>query len=304
MGHGHSHGHSPASASGRYTRALAISCAVLAVFTVLEVIVGLVTGSLALLSDAGHMLTDVLGVGMALATVLIVNRRTPNRRHTFGLYRAEVLAALANAGLLVGVAVFVIVEAIGRLTDPPLVNGLPVLLTAAAGLAANIVAFLALRTGSKESLNVRGAYLEVLSDTVGSVGVLIGGALTLAFGWRWVDPVVAIGVGLFILPRTVKLGLQALRILVQATPGHLDPDEVTTALTSLDGVIEAHDVHLWTLTSGMEVASAHVTCDTDADPVAVLAAAQEILDERFGLEHATVQVEPADTGMRCRTPDW
>jgi cobalt-zinc-cadmium efflux system protein len=128
--------------------------------------------------------------------------------------------------------------------------------------------------------------------------------LTLAFGWRWVDPVVAIGVGVFILPRTVKLGLQALRILVQATPGHLDPDEVTTALTSLDGVVEAHDVHLWTLTSGMEVASAHVTCCADADPVAVLADAQEMLDERFGLAHATVQVEPADAGLRCRTPDW
>jgi len=304
VGHGHGHGHAPASASGRHTRALAISCGVLAAFTVLEVVVGLITGSLALLSDAGHMLTDVLGVGMALATVLIVNRRTPNRRHTFGLYRAEVLAALANAGLLVGVAVFVIVEAIRRLADPPLVNGLPVMLTAAAGLGANIVAFLALRAGSQESLNVRGAYLEVLSDTVGSVGVLVGGALTLAFGWRWVDPVVAIGVGLFILPRTVKLGLQALRILVQSTPGHLDPDEVTTALTSLDGVLEAHDVHLWTLTSGMEVASAHVISDTDADPVEVLAAAQELLAERFGLEHATVQVEPADAAMRCRTPDW
>lgn len=308
MGHGHGHGHglshAPASASGRHIRPLAISCAVLAVFTVLEVTVGLITGSLALLSDAGHMLTDVLGVAMALGTVLIVHHRTPNRRHTFGLYRAEVLAALANAGLLVGVAIFVIAEAVQRLANPPLVSGLPVLLTAAAGLAANLVAFLALRAGSKESLNVRGAYLEVLSDTVGSVGVLIGGALTLAFGWRWVDPVVAIGVGVFILPRTVKLGLQALRILVQATPGHLDPDEVSTALTALDGVVEAHDVHLWTLTSGMEVASAHLTCDSNADPVAVLAAAQQMLDERFGLEHATVQVEPVDAAMRCRTPDW
>lgn len=296
------HTHGVSSSSDR--RLLWTALLLLGAFMAGEVVVAFAAESLALLSDAGHMLTDVLGVAMALGTVLIVHHRTPNRRHTFGLYRAEVLAALANAGLLVGVAIFVIAEAVQRLANPPLVSGLPVLLTAAAGLAANLVAFLALRAGSKESLNVRGAYLEVLSDTVGSVGVLIGGALTLAFGWRWVDPVVAIGVGVFILPRTVKLGLQALRILVQATPGHLDPDEVTTALTALDGVLEAHDVHLWTLTSGMEVASAHLTCDSNADPVAVLAAAQQMLDERFGLEHATVQVEPVDAAMRCRTPDW
>ncbi len=306
LGHGHSHGHAQGatSASGRYTGALALSFVVLAAFAALEVTVGLMTGSLALLSDAGHMVTDVLGVGMALATVLLVHRRTPSRRHTFGLYRAEVLAALANAVLLLGVSGFVIVEAVSRLSDPPAVAGLPVLLTATAGLAANVVAFLALRDGARESLNVRGAYLEVLSDTVGSIGVLIGGALMLAFGWFWVDPVVAIGVGLFILPRTVKLGLQALRILVQSTPGHLDPDEVTAALTALDGVSEAHDVHLWTLTSGMEVASAHLTTEPGADPVTVLAQAQELLDERFGLAHATVQVESADAGTRCRTPRW
>jgi cobalt-zinc-cadmium efflux system protein len=305
-GHGHAHGHglTATSASGRYWRPLALSFAVLTGFAVLEIVIGLVTGSLALLSDAAHMVTDVVGVGMALATVLLVNRRTPSARHTFGLYRAEVLAALANAVLLIGVAVFVLVEAVHRLADPPLVPGLPVLVTASAGLVANMVAFLALRAGSKESLNVRGAYLEVLSDTVGSIGVIAGGALTLAFGWRWVDPVVAVGVGLFILPRTVRLGLQALRILVQSTPGHLDPVKVSEALTSLDGVREAHDVHLWTLTSGMEVASAHLTAAKDADPTAVLNRAQALLAERFGLEHVTVQVELAGTGARCHTPHW
>jgi cobalt-zinc-cadmium efflux system protein len=303
MGHGHGHGHAT-SASGRYVRPLALSCGVLALFAVLEIVVGLVTGSLALLSDAAHMVTDVLGVGMALATVLLVNRRKTNTRHTFGLYRAEVLAALANAVLLLGVAGYVLVEAVRRLTDPPVVAGLPVLLTAGAGLAANLVSFAALRVGAKESLNVRGAYLEVLSDTVGSLGVILGGALTLAFGWRWVDPVVAIGVGLFIVPRTAKLGLQALRILVQSTPGHLDPVVVTEALTSLDGVREAHDVHLWTLTSGMEVASAHLIAVPGAEPAAVLNRAQALLAERFGLEHVTVQVEQADSGARCHIPRW
>ncbi|HEY2206518.1 MAG TPA: cation diffusion facilitator family transporter [Pseudonocardia sp.] len=303
-GHGHSHGLGATSASGRYQRPLALSFVVLAGFAVLEVVVGLLSSSLALLSDAAHMVTDVIGVGMALATVVLVNRRQSNARHTFGLYRAEVLAALANAVLLIGVAVFVMVEAVLRLVEPREVAGLPVLLTAAAGLVANLVSFVALRAGAKESLNVRGAYLEVLSDTVGSIGVIIGGALMIAFGWQWVDPVVAVGIGLFILPRTVKLGLQALRILVQSTPGHLDPAQVTESLTGLGGVREAHDLHLWTLTSGMEVASVHLTAAPDADPTDVLNRAQALLAERCGLEHVTVQVEPAGSGARCRTPHW
>jgi cobalt-zinc-cadmium efflux system protein len=281
-----------------------VSCSLLAGFAVLEVIVGLSVGSLALLSDAAHMVTDVLGVGMALATVLLVNKHTASARHTYGLYRAEVLAALANAVLLIGVALFVLVEAVHRLASPPPVSGLPVVLTAGAGLAANLVSFFALRAGAQESLNVRGAYLEVISDTIGSAGVIVGGALMLAFGWHWVDPIVAVAVGLFILPRTVKLGLQALRILVQSTPGHLDPAQVSSALTAIDGVREAHDVHLWTLTSGMEVASAHLTAAPDTDPTVVLNRAQAVLAERFGLEHVTVQVELAGSGARCRVPHW
>ncbi|MBV9312395.1 MAG: cation transporter [Pseudonocardia sp.] len=301
---GHEHGHHAASASGRHLRALALSFGLIAAFTAVEVVVGLAVGSLALLSDAGHMLTDVFGVGLALVTVLWVHRRTPSPRHTFGLYRAEVLAALANAVLLVGVAGFIVAEAVRRLADPPTVAGLPVLLTAGAGLIANLVAFLVLRAGSQESLNIRAACTEVISDTVGSAGVLLGGALTLVFGWRWVDPVVAIGVGLFILPRTIRLGAQALRILIQSTPGHLDPDEVSIALTQLDGVADAHDVHLWTLTSGMEVASVHLTAEPNTDPVTVLNLAQTLLADRFGLEHATVQVEPVNSGARCRVPHW
>jgi cobalt-zinc-cadmium efflux system protein len=314
VGHGHSHGHAAGpnpdvgavelSGAGRHLRPLALSFAVLATFAVVEVSVGVLTSSLALISDAAHMVTDVACVGMSLATALLVNRRTPSARHTFGLYRAEVLTALANAVLMLGVAAFVLVEAVRRIGALPEVAGLPVLLTAAGGLVANAVSFVALRAGARESLNVRSAYLEVLSDTVGSVGVLVGGALMLAFGWRWVDPVVAVGIGLFIVPRTVKLGLQALRILVQSTPSHLDPVQVSEALAALDGVREAHDVHLWTLTSGMEVASAHLISASDADPSKVLASAQTLLSDRFGLDHVTVQVEPAGSGTRCRVPRW
>lgn len=307
MGHGHGHvaGGSASSASGRYVRPLGIAFVVLAVFAALEVVVGLATGSLALLSDAGHMVTDVIGVGMALATVLLARRSGASSRNTFGLYRCEVLAALANAVLLLGVAGFVLVEAVHRLSDPPTVAGLPILLTATAGLVANVAAFLLLRAGSRESLNLRGAYLEVLADTVASAGVIVAGAATLLFGWRWVDPAVAIAIGLFILPRTLRLGHQALRILIQGAPGHIDTEEVSAALTAIPGVQEAHDVHLWTLTSGMDVVSAHLTADPDTDPAAVLSRAQLLLAERFGLDHATVQVETAGlTRSGCRAPTW
>jgi cobalt-zinc-cadmium efflux system protein len=277
---------------------LGLALAVLAAFLAVEVTVGLLTGSLALLSDAGHMATDVLGLAMALGAALLARR--PSARHTYGLYRAEVLAALANAVLLLGVAAFVLVEGVRRLTDPPVVAGLPVLVTAAAGLVANVVAFLILRDAAATSINVRGAYLEVLADTVGSIGVLVSGALTLAFGWRWVDPIVAIGIGLFIVPRTIRLARTAIGILAEGAPPHLDLDEIRAALCSLPAVREAHDVHVWTLTSGMDVASVHLATNPRADAAAVLSDAQDLLHDRFGLDHVTIQVEPA-LGVECRT---
>jgi cobalt-zinc-cadmium efflux system protein len=291
MSSGHDHG-------GRSTHAgsLAWALGVLVIFAGVEITVALSSSSLSLLSDAGHIVTDIIGLTLALAAVLVARRSSP--RHSFGLYRAEVLAALANAALLVGVAVFVVVEAVRRLSDPPEVAGLPVLLTAAGALGANLTAFLILRRDGKENINVRAAYLEVMADAVGSVGVLVGGALMLGFGWRWVDPVVAIAVGVFILPRTVRLARQALRILVQGVPAHLDTGLVGEALAELPGVQSAHDVHLWTLTSGMDIASAHVTITCDTDPVSTLTGAQRVLRERFGLDHVTVQVEPECTDCR------
>ncbi|HXV92378.1 MAG TPA: cation diffusion facilitator family transporter [Pseudonocardia sp.] len=307
MGAGHGHGTGPAgaaSASGRHTRRLWISLAILLVFLALEVTVGLATGSLALLSDAGHMLTDVLGVGMALAAITAARRGATSDRRTFGLYRAEVLAALANAVLLFGVAGWVVVEAVRRFADPPEVPGLPLMLTAAAGLAANLVVFALLRPAARESLNVRGAYLEVLADTLGSVGVLVAGAVTLLFGWRYADPVVAIGIGLFVLPRTWVLARQAVRILVQAAPAHVDVARVRAELGALAGVTEVHDVHVWTLTSGMEVGSAHLCVGHDSDPAAVLTAAREMLTDRHGLAHFTVQVEPPGARTGCAELRW
>jgi cobalt-zinc-cadmium efflux system protein len=307
MGAGHGHGvdtATAASASGRHVRRLAISLGVLAAFLVLEVVVGLATSSLALLSDAGHMFTDVLGVGMALAAITAARNAQRSDRRTFGLYRAEVLAALANAVLLFAVAAWVLVEAVQRFADPPAVPGLPLMFTAAAGLLANLVVFAMLRQGAKESLNVRGAYLEVLADTVGSVGVLVAGAVTLLFGWRYADPLVAIGIGLFVLPRTWSLGRQAVRILVQAAPAHVDVAAVRAELAALEGVCDVHDVHVWTLTSGMEVGSAHLTVDAACDPAVVLSAAQDLLTERHQLAHFTVQVEPPGTRTGCAELSW
>jgi cobalt-zinc-cadmium efflux system protein len=309
MGAGHGHGHGidaadAGSASGRHVRRLAISLGVLAAFLVLEVVVGLATSSLALLSDAGHMFTDVLGVGMALAAITAARASRRNDRRTFGLYRAEVLAALANAVLLFAVAGWVIVEAVRRFTEPPEVPGLPLLITAAAGLGANLVVFAMLRQGAKESLNVRGAYLEVLADTLGSVGVMVAGAVTLLFGWRYADPIVAIGIGLFVLPRTWSLGRQAVRILVQAAPAHVDVAAVRDGLGALEGVQDVHDVHVWTLTSGMEVGSAHLTVDAACNPGTVLTAAQKYLTEHHDLDHFTVQVEPPGTHTGCAELTW
>ena len=304
VGHGHGHTAEPGSASGRHARVLGISLVVLLAFLVLEVVVGLATGSLALLSDAGHMFTDVLGVGMALAAITAARRASSDGNRTFGLYRAEVLAALANAVLLFAVAGWVVVEAVRRIGDPPEVPGLALMLTAAAGLAANLVVFALLRRGAKESLNIRGAYLEVLADTLGSVGVLLAGAVTLAFGWRWADPVVAVAIGLFVLPRTWSLGRQAVRILVQAAPAHVDVAQVRAGLAALDGVRDVHDVHVWTLTSGMEVGSAHLEVDAECDPAWVLSAARDLLAGEHGLPHFTVQVEPPGARTGCSELSW
>ncbi len=220
------------------------------------------------------------------------------------MYRAEVLAALANAVLLFGVAGYVVYEAVGRLTDPPEVPGLPVLLVAALGLVANVIAFLLLRRGAEESLNVRGAYLEVLADLVGSIGVLVSGALTLTTGWRYADPIIGVAIGVFVLPRTFVLARRALRILFQHAPHGIDVAALNSDLHGLPGVEDVHDLHVWTLTSGMEVASAHLTVDAGTDPAEVLTSAQQLLSSRYAIEHATLQVEPKESAQRCAQLRW
>lgn len=292
------------SASGRHVGRLAAAFVVTAVFMVVELATGFATGSLALLSDGAHMVTDVLGVGLALAAILAARRAGKRPGRTFGLYRAEVLAALANAVLLFGVAGYVLYEAVTRFASPPSVPGLPVVVVSLLGLAANVVAFLLLREGQSESLNLRGAYLEVVADMVGSIGVLVSGLITLVFGWRYADPVIGVAIGLFVLPRTWTLARRSLRILFQHAPERVDVAELTGALGRLPGVGEVHDVHVWTLTSGMEVASAHLTVGPDCDQSAILAAARALLAESYQLSHATLQVESGPAAVSCRELHW
>ena len=290
-GHG-DHNHVSIRSGERHKSRLFIAFAILAVFMVVEVVAGLVTNSLALISDAGHMLTDVIGLGMALAAIQLASRGTERRHRTFGLYRLEILAALANAVLLFGVAIYVLVEAVRRLGDAPDVMNVPMLVVAVAGLAANVVAFFLLRAGSKESINVEGAYLEVLADLVGSVGVIAGAIVIGATGWEWVDPIVGVAIGVWILPRTWRLGGRALRILVQAAPPGMDLDAVEFELAAIVGVVDVHDLHVWTLTSEMEVASAHLMVTGAADGHSILDQARAMLQERYGIAHATLQIEP------------
>ncbi|QXC60232.1 cation diffusion facilitator family transporter [Aquihabitans sp. G128] len=293
MAHDHDHGAAALRAGARHQGRLFAAFGLLFVFMVVEVVVGLASGSLALLSDAGHMVTDVLGLGMALAAIRLASRGSRARHRTFGLYRLEILAALANAVLLFGVAIYVLVEAVGRLSDAPDVADRQVLVVAVLGLGANLVAFVLLRGGAAESINVEGAYLEVLSDTLGSLGVIVAAIVMGVTGWWWVDPLVGVGIGLFILPRTWRLGSQAVRILVQASPPGTDLDAVDADLRAIEGVVDVHDLHVWTLTSEMDVASAHLMIGDGTDGHAVLDRAQALLRTSYGIDHATLQVEPS-----------
>ncbi|MFF3856512.1 cation diffusion facilitator family transporter [Micromonospora sp. NPDC002575] len=304
MGAGHDHHHGAANVSARHSGRLWAAFALLAALMIVEATTALGTGSLALLSDAGHMFTDVLGIGMALAAITATRRATADPQRTFGLYRLEVLAALGNALLLSGVAVYVLVEAVRRFGDPPEVTTGPMLVVAVLGLLANVAAFALLRSGAKESINLRGAYLEVLGDLLGSVGVIGAAVLIMATGWWWADPAVAVAIGVFILPRTWRLGRAAVRILVQAAPEHLQVTAVHDRLAAVPGVVEVHDLHVWTLTSGMEVASAHLTMAPGAEVGAVLTAARTALHEDFHIEHATLQVEPGASRDGCGPAGW
>ncbi|WP_407341530.1 cation diffusion facilitator family transporter [Pengzhenrongella phosphoraccumulans] len=294
MGTGHDHGPVAEHAGGRYRTRLAVAFALTAAFFVVELGAGLVSGSLALISDAGHMAADVVALGASLVATRIATRPDRSGRRTYGSYRAEVFASGLTVLIMVGVGLYVLLEAVSRIGQAPPVASRTMIAVGVVGLAVNVVSMLVLRAGSQESLNVRGAYFEVVADAAGSVGVIVAGALIAITGNGSWDLVVAVLIAVFVLVRAVTLGNQVLAVLGQHAPAGIDPDQVAVSLDGIEGVAQVHDLHVWALTSGMNVATAHLVAAPDADHHDVLDHARDVLRDQFGIAHATLQVEPID----------
>jgi cobalt-zinc-cadmium efflux system protein len=295
MGSGHSHSHGHAGAAHRWR--LQVSFVLIAGLFVVELTTALASGSLALLSDAGHLAADVVALGAALVATRIATRSDHTGRRTFGSYRAEVFASGLAVLLMVAVAVSIVVG------GSPQVASTPMIVVGALGLAVNLVALALLRNGARESLNVKGAYVEVVADTVGSVGVMVAGVLVAATGDAWWDTGIALAIAVFVAIRAVVLGREVLAVLGQQAPAGMPPEDVVRALAAVPGVTDVHDVHVWTLTSGMNVATAHLMTAEHADAHAVLDEAGRVMRTRFGVEHATLQVEP-NTHTGCQEVTW
>lgn len=291
MGAGHGHGHATGHAGARHRWRLAVAFGLVGTYFVVELIAGLTSGSLALLSDAGHMAADVVALGAALTATRIATRPDRTGRRTYGSYRAEIFASGFTVLLMLGVAVYVAVEAVGRLGETPHVAAAPMLLVGALGLVINLISMALLRAGADESLNVKGAYLEVLADTLGSIGVIAAGLMVGVTGSPWWDTGIALAISLFVAARAVFLGREVLAVLGQHAPTGVDPDCVADRLGAVDGVTDVHDLHLWTLTSGMNVATAHLITHEQAGSGDVLIRARRVLRDEFQVEHATLQVE-------------
>jgi cobalt-zinc-cadmium efflux system protein len=288
MGH-HEHQHGENAREGN-RGALAVVLALTASFTVVEIIGGLLTGSLALLADAGHMLSDNLSLGIALFAAWLAGRpATPEK--SFGYRRAEILAALLNGMTLVAVSLWVFVEAYSRLMEPTDVLGTPMLAVATLGLLVNAAGAIVLYRSGGDSLNVEGAMRHVLADALGSVGAIVAAAIIILTGWRYADPLVSVAIGLLILGSSWKLLRDSTNILLEATPSNLNAEEVGRKMASAEGVVEVHDLHIWTITSGFPALSAHVLVGRDEDCHARRRELEELLAHEFDISHTTLQVD-------------
>lgn len=276
--------------AGKNKRRLALVLALATTYLVAEVVGGLLTNSLALLADAGHMLTDVAGLALALLAIRFAERpATPER--TYGYYRIEILAALSNAVILIGISLYILYEAYQRFRNPPEVESGTMLAVASVGLAVNIIGMYLLRSASEESLNMKGAYFEVLSDMLTSIGVIVAALVMLTTGWYYADPLISAGIGLFILPRTWVLLREAVGVLLEGTPSDVNLTALRETIRSAAGVADVHDLHVWSLTSGVNAMSAHaVITDHDLHDN-VMVAVQQLVTSKFKISHVTLQVE-------------
>jgi cobalt-zinc-cadmium efflux system protein len=296
---GHAHGLPVTSVGARYRGRLTMVLGVTVATLLAEVVGGVLSGSLALLADAGHLLTDAIGTAIALVAVTVANRPAPARR-SYGNFRAEILGALVNGVLLIVVCAAVLFEAVRRLTHPAPVSAGPMIVLGVVALLANAVALRLLHEGQTQSLNVRGAYLEVLGDLVGSIAVIAAGVVIATTGWVQADVVASLVIAALIVPRAVALLAEALHVLAEGTPRGVDLDELRTHLAHVPGVVDVHDLHVWTITSGMPVLSAHIVVADDAAAIAAGCGDGSVLDrlatcagDHFDVEHSTFQIESA-----------
>lgn len=292
--HGHSHG------AGANAKSLTMALVLTSLFLLAELAGAWLFNSLALLSDAAHMFTDSAALAIALAAIRIGRRPADNRR-TYGYRRFEILAAAFNAVLLFAVAAYVLYEGIHRFFDPQPVQSLGMLLVATAGLAINLVAMRVLAGGKDDSLNIKGAYLEVWADMLGSLGVIAAAVLIYFTGWRWVDPAVAIAIGLWVLPRTWVLLRDTANILLQGVPRGIDLNAIRSAIKSVPNVAEVHDLHLWSIAGDDKSLTVHVVLLPGNAPDPVRLAIAQMLHDEFDISHATLQMEADD--VRCRAPE-
>ncbi|MBS7846854.1 cation transporter [Pseudomonas fluorescens] len=284
-------GHSHAQVRAGHERKLWFALGLTTSFMIAEVIGAFVTGSLALLSDAAHMMTDALALAISLVAIQVA-KRAADRKRTFGYARFEILAAAFNALLLFAVAFYILYEAYQRLQAPAQIQSTGMLVIAVLGLIVNLIAMRLLSAASGESLNVKGAYLEVWSDMLGSIGVMIAAVVIMLTGWGWVDSLVAAAIGFWVLPRTWSLLKESMNVLLQGVPDGIDIDQVEQAIRAIPGVKDVHDLHIWALTSGKNVLSTHLVTDSALDTEhKILSQVTEMLHEQFDISHATVQVE-------------
>jgi cobalt-zinc-cadmium efflux system protein len=298
--HGHDHGHETARRNRSESRGrLAWTLALILGYMVAEIVGGYLADSLALLADAGHMFSDAVALGLSLFAVWI-SSRPPTPQHSYGYYRAEILAALANGATLIAIALVIFIEAFHRLGTPAEVQGPLMAAVAAGGLVVNILGLLILHSSRSHSLNMRGAWLHLMTDALGSIAALGAGALVWAYGWNWADPVASILIGLLVIYSSWELVKQAIAILMESTPQEIDVDAVRNAMMGTPGVCGVHDLHIWTITSGMESLSAHVELLHGFEAHATLDNLRQALHDSFGIDHITIQIEPAGR-PECRS---